>query len=356
MKVLVTGGAGFIGSHIVDALVAGGASVRVLDSLHPLAHACEPDYLNPAAEYLIGDLRDARLVEDGVRGVEAVCHQGAMVGLGVDFDDVEDYVANNGAGTAVLLRALYRRDFRGKLVLASSMVVYGEGRYRCPTHGALRASPRDPQLLAAGCFNPPCPTCAVPLVPEAVPEEAPLDPRNVYAATKVHQEHLCFAFGRSTGVPVTALRYHNVYGPRMPRDTPYAGVASIFRSALEGGRGPEVFEDGTQTRDFVHVRDVARANLLALSTETPFTGALNLASGEPRTVGEMAAALARAFGPGAPPPRVTGRFRLGDVRHVFASTALAERALGFRAEVGFEEGMAGFAVAPLRAAGRPSGS
>ncbi|MGH2771128.1 MAG: NAD-dependent epimerase/dehydratase family protein, partial [Actinomycetota bacterium] len=181
-------------------------------------------------------------------------------------------------------------------------------------------------------------------------EEAPLDPRNVYAATKVHQEHLCFAFGRSTGAPVTALRYHNVYGPRMPRDTPYAGVASIFRSALEGDRGPEIFEDGAQTRDFVHVEDVARANLLALTTRPPATGALNVASGEPHTVGEMATALARAFGPEAPAPRVTGRFRPGDVRHVFASTALAERILGFTAGVSFEEGMAGFAAAPLRAA------
>jgi dTDP-L-rhamnose 4-epimerase len=354
MRVLVTGGAGFVGSHVVDALVEEGASVRVLDSLHPAAHAGEPDYLNPDARYLFGDLRDSPLVEEAVRGVEAVCHQGAMVGLGVDFDDVEDYVASNAAGTAVLLRALYRRDFRGRVVLASSMVVYGEGRYRCPAHGVLRAPPRDPRLLAAGRFDPLCPTCAAPLTPEAVPEEAPLDPRNVYAATKVHQEHLCFAFGRSTGAPVTALRYHNVYGPRMPRDTPYAGVASIFRSALEGGNAPEVFEDGAQMRDFVHVRDVARANLLALGAASPFTGALNVASGEPHTVGEMAAAVARAFGPGAAAPRVTGRFRLGDVRHVFAAAALAEAALGFRAEVGFEEGMAGFASAPLRASGRPA--
>jgi dTDP-L-rhamnose 4-epimerase len=181
-----------------------------------------------------------------------------------------------------------------------------------------------------------------------VPESAALDPRNVYAATKLHQEHLGFAFSRETGVPVTALRYHNVYGPRMPRDTPYAGVASIFRSALENGRAPRVYEDGGQLRDFVHVRDVARANVLALTAPTPVPGAFNIGSGQPRSILDMATALAGAFD-GEHEPIVTGDFRLGDVRHVFAATDLATQALGFIAREEFTDGMAEFAGAPLRA-------
>ena len=181
-----------------------------------------------------------------------------------------------------------------------------------------------------------------------VDESAPADPRNVYAATKLHQEHLCFLWGRAAGGSVVALRYHNVYGPRMPRDTPYAGVASIFRSALAGGRPPLVFEDGGQTRDFVHVRDVARANVLALTAPVP-SGAYNVASGRPRTVLDMAVALSDAFGPEAPRPEVVGGWRPGDVRHIVASPRKAAEELGFTAEIGFEEGMEEFAHAPQRA-------
>jgi dTDP-L-rhamnose 4-epimerase len=227
------------------------------------------------------------------------------------------------------------------------MVVYGEGGYRCPNHGPRRPAPRAIEDLANGRFEPQCPNCDHELSPVAIHESASLDPRNVYAATKVHQEHLCFAFSRETGVPVTALRYHNVYGPRMPRDTPYAGVAAIFASAIAAGRQPRVFEDGQQLRDFVHVRDVARANVIALTRDTPTAGAFNVASGEPRTVGEMAQTLA---GPTAPRPVITNEFRRGDVRHVFASTKRAELKLGFRAREDFVAGMAEFATAPLRAA------
>ena len=172
----------------------------------------------------------------------------------------------------MLLRELARARFRGRLVLASSMVVYGEGRYACAEHGLVRPGPRLPADLDAGRFEPPCPRCGAALAPQSIPEDAPSDPRNVYAATKLHQEHLAAAFSRETGVPVTALRYHNVYGPRMPRDTPYAGVASIFASALAAGRAPRVFEDGGQLRDFVHVRDVARANVLALTADEAVPG------------------------------------------------------------------------------------
>jgi dTDP-L-rhamnose 4-epimerase len=348
VRALVTGGAGFVGSHIVDALVEEGHAVVVLDSLDPAAHASRPTYLNPSAEYVWGDVRDPEAWTACLDGVEAVCHQAAKVGLGRDFGDVNDFVSANDVGTAVGLAALHRQGFTGRLVLASSMVVYGEGRYRCAEHGLVRAGARCPERLVAGAFDPTCPRCDQQLWPEAVPEEAPADPRNIYAATKLHQEHLCLAYGQESGTPVVALRYHNVYGPRMPRDTPYAGVASIFRSALEAGHPPRVFEDGGQRRDFVHVTDVARANVAALTGEPAVTGAFNVGSGDPRTVGDMATALAAAFGEGAPQPEVTGDWRSGDVRHVFAATGRARDVLGFQSKVSFADGMDELAQAPLR--------
>jgi dTDP-L-rhamnose 4-epimerase len=348
-RVLVTGGAGFIGSHVVDALLARGDGVRILDVLHPAAHAARPDYLDPAAEFMHGDVRDAATVTAALQDVDHVCHQSAMVGLGTDIGDIADYVAHNDLGTAVLLRELARQRFRGRLVLASSMVVYGEGRYACPKHGIVRPGPRRDDDLAAGRFDPPCPVCGAALEPRIILEDAPTDPRNIYAATKLHQEHLAAAFSRETGVPVTALRYHNVYGPRMPRDTPYAGVASIFASALAAGRTPRVFEDGGQLRDFVHVRDVARANVLALTSPAAIAGTFNVASGTPRTIGAIAAALHAASSTGAPAPVTTGDYRLGDVRHVFASTQLAAERLGFRARENFDAGISEFAAATLRA-------
>jgi dTDP-L-rhamnose 4-epimerase len=347
--VLVTGGAGFIGSHVVDALLADGHDVRILDLLHPVAHGRRPDYIAAAAELVLGDVRDRAIVAAAVRDVDHVCHQAAMVGLGTDIADIADFAAHNDLGTAVLLRELARAGFRGRLVLASSMVVYGEGCYACSEHGPVRPAPRREADLAAGRFEPGCPACGAPLQPSSVPETACPDPRNVYAATKLHQEHLAAAFSRETDVPVTALRYHNVYGPRMPRDTPYAGVASIFRSALADGRAPCVTEDGYQLRDFVHVRDVARANVLALTAAEPVAGTFNIATGTPRSVGEMAAALHAASGATAPPPLTTGEYRLGDVRHIFASARAAADLLGFRPQESFDAGMAEFAAATLRA-------
>ena len=340
MRVLVTGGAGFIGSHVVDALVDAGHEVCVLDRAPSVPSAAG------GVEVHRADVRDADAVRAALAGVDAVCHQAAMVGLGIDFADAPAYVRHNGDGTAVLLAVLHEQRFRGRLVLASSMVVYGEGQYRCRTHGLVRPGPRNPARLELGEWDPCCPACGGTLIPEPVPEDAPANPRNVYAATKVHQEHLCSIFGREHRVPVTALRYHNVYGSRMPRDTPYAGVAAIFCSALEAGRAPRVLEDGRQRRDFVHVRDVARANLLALTADPPATGAFNVASGAPRTVLDLAQALAGASGDGAPTPEIVGGFRIGDVRHVFAESERARAELGFTADVGFEEGVRDFASEP----------
>jgi dTDP-L-rhamnose 4-epimerase len=349
VKVLVTGGAGFIGSHIVDALLAEGHEVRILDALLPLAHSRPPDYLDPEAELIVGDVGDPDTVARALDGIDAVSHQAAMVGLGVDLADMPEYVRHNDLGTAVLLRALTARGLEGSLVLASSMVVYGEGRYLCPEHGEVTPPPRRATELEAGRFEARCPVCDGPLEPEAIDELGRLDPRNVYAATKLHQEHLCSAAARESDLRVVALRYHNVYGPRMPRDTPYAGVASIFASSLAAGRSPRVYEDGGQLRDFVHVRDVARANLAALAGGGDGVSAVNVASGHPRSILAMAQALSDAHGVDAPQPQVTGDYRLGDVRHVFASARRARAELGFTAHEDFAAGMAEFANAPLRA-------
>jgi len=347
VRVLVTGGAGFIGSHVVDDLVHAGHEVRVLDRLHPGAHGGPPSYLRDEVDYRFVDVADVDAVRAALSGIDAVSHQASMVGLGVEFADTTDYAHDNDLGTAGLLVALHQEGFRGPVVLGSSMVVYGEGRYRCNEHGVVRPGPRPREQLDRGEFDPRCPACHRDVTSEPVPEDAPPDPRNVYAATKLHQEHLVQIYGREHTSPVTVLRYHNVYGPRMPRDTPYAGVASIFRSALANGMPPRVFEDGRQQRDFVHVRDVARVNRMALE-HAESECVLNVASGTPHTVLEMAEALAAGFGPGAPRPEVIGGYRLGDVRHVFASTRRARDVLGFVASVGFEAGMAELAHADLR--------
>lgn len=330
MRVLLTGASGFIGSHIAEALTADGHEVTGLD-------------LKPSGPAIRADVRDAEAVAACLEGVDVVCHQAAMVGLGVDVFDLPSYASANVLGTAVLLAEMARAQVH-RLVLASSMVVYGEGAYACPRHGDVRPGPRPAEDLEQGLFEPGCPECGQRLVPEVISEPTPADPRNVYADTKLAQEHLAASWARMTGGRVVALRYHNVYGPRMPRDTPYAGVAAIFRSALRRGEAPSVFEDGAQRRDFVHVRDVARANVAALTVSPVPPGELrayNVASGEPHTVGEMAQALTTACG--GPQPVVTGAYRLGDVRHIVASPRLAEKELGFTASVSFADGMAEFA-------------
>ncbi|KWV34256.1 NAD-dependent epimerase/dehydratase family protein [Micromonospora rifamycinica] len=345
--VLVTGGAGFIGTHVVTALQDAGHRVTVLDSGHPGAHRQPLPDTVAGAPLVRADVRDRSAVDGALAGVDVVVHQAAMVGLGVDLDDLPEYAGCNDLGTAVLLAAMARAGVH-RLVLASSMVVYGEGAYACPAHGPVRPAPRTVADLAAARFEPTCPTCGAVVAPGLVDEDAPLDPRSGYAATKLAQEHLTSVWARQTGGSVVALRYHNVYGPGMPRDTPYSGVAAIFRSSIEGGRPPRVFEDGGQRRDFVHVRDVAAANLAALEATGTRTGwrAYNIASGRPATIGELATELARAAD--GRPPVVTGEFRLADVRHVVASPARAEAELGFRAAVGLTDGIAEFAHAPLR--------
>ncbi len=328
VRVLLTGGAGFIGRHVHRALVEVGHDVRVLD----LSRG--------------EDVRHPAVVDAAVAGVDAVCHLAARVGLGVDVQDLPDYASTNDFGTAVLVAAMARAGVT-RLVLASSMVVYGEGLGRCARHGAVSPGPRLEAELAAGCFEAPCPLCGCPLSPELVTEDAPLDPRNAYAASKLAQEHLASSWARVTGSSVAALRYHNVYGPGLPRDTLYAGVAAIFLSALRRGEAPVVFEDGGQRRDFVHVRDVASATVAALERHEHGVRAYNVGSGTPRTVGDLAAALGAAVG--GPSPVVSGAYRLGDVRHITADSSRLRAELGWEPAVDFAQGVAELASATLTA-------
>ncbi len=348
MKVLVTGGAGFIGTAVVDAVLASGHSVRVLDSLRPDVHGVA-GVMPRDVDFVHADVRDASAVARALHGIDAVCHQAAKVGLGVDFADAPDYVSSNDLGTATMLAAMAAASVN-HLVVASSMVVYGEGVYR-GANGLARPAPRRVDDLDAGRFDPTDDQGGA-LVPELITEDATLDPRNVYAASKLAQEHLASSWARATGGVAVALRYHNVYGPGMPHNTPYAGVASLFRSAIERGEAPRVFEDGRQRRDFVHVRDVASANLAAIqwsARELPGVfRAFNVGSGEVHTIGEVADHLARHAG--APNPVVTGEYRLGDVRHITASSARLRSELGWEPSISFEAGMREFASAPLRAA------
>ena len=337
MKTLLTGGAGFIGQHVMRELLARGHAVRVLDSLRPDVHAAGRWSPPADVEFEIGDVRDRAVIDRALAGVEAVLHLAAKVGLGVDVGDLPDYASSNDAGTAELLAGMARAGV-SRLTLASSMVVYGEGVGQCPEHGPVMPAPRQERALAAGQFEPPCPTCGKPLATALVGENAPLDPRNAYASSKVAQEFYCSNWARSTGGSVAAMRYHNVYGPGMPRNTPYAGVAAIFTSALRRGEAPTVFEDGGQRRDFVHVRDVAAATVTACEKHVAGVRAFNVGSGTPRTVGEMANALAQALQ--GPSPVVTGQYRLGDVRHITADSSRLRKELSWEPRVSFADGMA----------------
>lgn len=345
MTLLVTGGAGFIGGEIVRLAVESGREVRVLDSLRPDVHERPPAPVD-GVELVHGDIRDSDLLDRVLAGVDVVCHQAAKVGLGVDLSDAPDYASTNVAGTAELIAAMARAGATG-LVLASSMVVYGEGAYRDASGARRRPASRDPADLDAGRFDPRDPITGEPLLPDLLDEDDVLDPRNAYALTKLAQEHLAATWARSTGGTAAMLRYHNVYGPRMPRNTPYAGVAALFRSALERGEAPRVFEDGAQRRDFVHVSDVAAANLAAIDGLPALAAgtarAFNVGSGTVTTVGEVAAGLARVMS--GPSPVVTGEYRLGDVRHITASSARAAAELGWSADVTLEQGLRDFAAA-----------
>jgi dTDP-L-rhamnose 4-epimerase len=322
VTILVTGGAGFIGRAVHDQLEAAGQTVRIFDRV-----------LDAGDDILDHDR--LRLAADGC---DAVIHLAAKVGLGVAISDIDAYALQNDVGTAMTLRVAAEQQI-SRFVYASSMVVYGEGRYRCGRHGLMSPPPRDRNDLDQRRFDPRCPRCGADLVPELVPEPAPLDPRNTYAATKVHGEQLAAIWSRETGGTVAALRFHNVYGPGMPRDTPYAGVASIFADSALRGEPPRVFEDGCQRRNFIHVSDVAAAVIAAVHAPLPAQlTPLNIGTPWVTTVGAMARELSRRLG--GPAPIVTGAYRLGDVRHITADCSAAEKVLGWRARIDVTNGLA----------------
>ncbi len=347
MRVLLTGAAGFIGGAVSAALRERGHDVVAVDALIPQAH--QEDAAAPAGVRRL-DVRDAPAVRAALDGVDVVCHQAAMVGAGATPADLPLYAAHNDLGTAVVLAAMAERGV-DRIVLASSMVVYGDGRYRCGQHGTQPPTARHLADLTAGRFDVGCPLCSAPMDWQLVDEHAALQPRSSYAASKVAQEHFAVAWARQLPGAAVALRYHNVYGPGMPQDTPYSGVAAVFRSALERGEPPRVFEDGGQMRDFVHVSDVAAANVLAVEQVAGLPAdtfaAYNICSGQPVSIVDVARHLTTGAGRDEAPV-VSGEFRAGDVRHIVASPELARARLGFTARVSPETGLAEFASAPMR--------
>jgi dTDP-L-rhamnose 4-epimerase len=346
--VLVTGGCGFIGSHLVDRLLAAGHAVRVLDCLDPQVHPGgePPGYLNPEAEYTFAPVGDERALAGALDGADAVFHFAAAVGVGQSMYEIERYVASNTLGTAKLLDLLVNRARARprKLVVASSMSLYGEGAYACPACGEAPAAARRPEDLAAGRWEPLCPRCGGELTARPTGEDKPPDPTSVYALTKYDQERLCLAVGRAYGLPVVALRFFNVYGPRQALSNPYTGVAAIFSARIKAGNPPLVYEDGRQRRDFVSVHDVVAACLLALDEPRADYGVFNVGSGEAISVVDLARLLIDLYGrSGELEPEVAGRFRTGDVRHCFADVAALAR-LGYRPAVALADGLRALAA------------
>lgn len=338
----MTGAAGFIGSRVAAALAGAGHEVVGIDAMLSAAHG---ENAEPPQGVRRVDVRDASAVAPLLDGVDVVCHQAAVVGAGVNAADAPAYGSHNDYATSVLLAEMFAAGCQ-KLVLASSMVVYGQGRFRCAEHGVVDPLPRTRADLDAGVFEHRCPIGGEELRWQLVDEDAPLRPRSLYAASKLAQEHFALAWAESTGGSVVALRYHNVYGPNMPRDTPYSGVAAIFRSQLEAGDVPRVFEDGGQMRDFVHVDDVAAANVAAVDADVDGFHPANVCSGKPISILEVATELCEARGDAL--PVVTGQYRSGDVRHIVASPAGARKLLQFNAAVDPHDGLREFAHAPLR--------
>lgn len=340
LNILVTGGAGFIGSHLVDALVAQGHHVRVLDALVSQVHGDEPPrYLNPAAEFVRGDVCDGELVDKALDDIDVVYHKAAEVGVGQSMYEIVRYVRANDLGTSVLLEKLVeRRQQLRKLVVASSMSIYGEGAYQCAACGPVHPKLRSKEQLFERRWDFTCPNCQAPLSPILTNEDKPLFPTSVYAISKQDQEQFCLTVGRAYDIPTVALRYFNVYGPRQALSNPYTGVCAIFSSRLLNDQSPMIFEDGEQTRDFVHVSDIVQANLRALETDRADYEAINIGTGASVSVREIARMLARGLGKEIE-PTIVGKYREGDIRHCVADISRARRLLGYAPKVTMEKGI-----------------
>jgi len=339
-KTLVTGGAGFIGSHLVDALIEQGHQVRVLDALVSQVHAAgPPEFLNPKAEFLRGDICDRALIQRALDGVSIVFHQAAEVGVGQSMYEMERYVRANTLGTAILLEEIVaRRKGINKVVVASSMSVYGEGAYTCPKCGPQSPKLRSSEQLAKHDWELHCENCGTALKPAPTTEEKPIFPTSVYAISKQDQEQLCLVVGRSYGVPTVALRYFNVYGQRQALSNPYTGICAIFSSRLLNDQAPIIFEDGEQTRDFVHVSDIVQANLRAMEPRDGDYETINIGTGVPTSVNQIAKMLAEGLSKRIP-AQIVGKFREGDIRHCIADISKARKLLGYKPAVSLQNGM-----------------
>ncbi|QIQ76554.1 SDR family NAD(P)-dependent oxidoreductase [Halogeometricum borinquense] len=339
-NVLVTGGAGFIGSHIVDELVSEGYDVTVVDNLTEQVHDGEPEYLSDEAEYVWGDVRDRELMTELLEDADVLNHQASAVGVGQSMYEIEKYVEVNTLATARILDIIANENIDlEKVVVASSMSI-GEGAYHCPEEDTLHYPPlRGEGQMKEGQWEHLCPECGTELEPIATPESKPRESTSVYAISKKDQEELTLSVCRAYGIPAVALRYFNIYGSRQSLDNPYTGVCAIFSSRIKNDNPPLIFEDGDQTRDFIHVSDVARANKLAMESDASNV-AVNIGSGNPKTIRGIAQTLIELYGKEDElEPEIADDFRQGDIRHCFADTELAAEELGFEPSVTFEEGM-----------------
>jgi dTDP-L-rhamnose 4-epimerase len=347
MRILVTGGAGFIGSHVVDRLVERGHDVVVLDNLDPQVHG--QDATSPVniaghvqggrVDFIRGDIRSREDVVRALQRVDAVAHLAAAVGVGQSMYEPFYYADVNVAGQGMLLEEMAREPQRYvRLVVASSMSIYGEGVYVCPDHGELAPEPRPEARLERAEWEVPCPECGADMTAGRTGEEKPLQFTSIYAISKKTQEEMALCFGQAYRLPTIALRFFNVYGSRQALSNPYTGVAAIFMGRLRNGKAPMVFEDGGQSRDFVHVHDVADAVVRALELEEVASGAYNVCTGRPVTITQVGEALARLLGQETQPEAV-GRYRAGDIRHCIGDPSLARQALGFEARTPFDEGL-----------------
>jgi dTDP-L-rhamnose 4-epimerase len=339
-QILITGGAGFVGSHLADGLLMAGHRVRVLDDLTPQVHPFgAPDYLSPHAEVVSGDVRDPNRLREALTGVDVVFHFAATVGVGQSMYEISRYMSVNTQGTAELLQAILdSKRPPQKIVVASSMSIYGEGRYQCSACGREASPPvRSTAQLKSGVWDLHCGVCGAVLLPVATNEAKPSEINSVYALSKRDQEELCLIYGRTYGLPVTALRFFNIYGTRQALSNPYTGVAAIFASRLLNGQAPLIFEDGEQMRDFVSVHDIVRANMLAMERPESDGEVINVGCGKPISIRKVAELLGRSLGRQIQPV-ITRKYRAGDIRHCYADLSKARRLLGYEPRVSHEEG------------------
>ncbi|MCK4830409.1 SDR family NAD(P)-dependent oxidoreductase [bacterium] len=339
-KILVTGGAGFMGSHLTDALVREGHEVLVYDNLDPQVHTGTPEYLNKNAEFIKADILDKGKLKTAVQDVDVIFHEAAAVGIGQSMYEIEKYMNVNTIGTAKLLQMLVTEDHSvKKLIVASSMSIYGEGKYLCESCGIVYPQLRSDLQMSMREWELKCPNCNEEVRPAPTDEEKPLHPTSIYAISKRDQEEMCLVTGKAYGIPTVALRYFNIYGTRQSLNNPYTGVCAIFSSRIKNNNPPLLFEDGLQTRDFINVHDIVQANLLAMRKAKANYEVFNVGTGKPKSILDISNVLLKLYGKsGTLSHNVVNKYRSGDIRHCYADISKIEK-LGFKPEVGFENGM-----------------